>query len=79
MGKITETTLIPIGLVLIIASGVFWIAIAKAKVDAVADNDVKQDQRFDQFIEKQDYKDKKMFEILYDMRERMVRIEAKHK
>lgn len=66
--KITETTLIPISLVITFIGAIVYVTFAMAKVDAIIANDAKQDQKIDgQTV------------LLLDIRDRLIRLEAKNK
>jgi|GEM_PF-3849010 len=66
MRKINETTLIPISLVVILVGGIVWLSQLYAKTDqnGIDIKDLKEAKE-------------KQFDILQDIRERVIRIETK--
>jgi hypothetical protein len=68
MNKITESTFVPISLLITIIGATVYVSFAMAKLDNVLANDIKQDQK----IEGQ-------FSLLLDIRDRLIRLEEKRK
>jgi hypothetical protein len=68
ISKVTEDTLVPIGLVLAFMGAIVYVTFAMAKVDNLILNDTKQDAKIDgQTV------------LLLDIRDRLIRLEEKRR